>query len=105
MTKNRQFGLADIERLEGDGETAQEENVKSLQRAINSAMWSLQGSYGRSMMNAIEAGECMLGKTDCHDYYGNHIPSRSQVKQGTKGSRAFVVLHHGETWAKMLENV
>jgi hypothetical protein len=105
MKQKAGFGLADVETLECDEDATHEERAKALQRAINSGMWSLQGSYGRSMMAAIEAGDCLLGKEDCRDYYGNHIPSRSQVKEGTKGSRAFVVAQHGEAWANKMGRV
>jgi hypothetical protein len=57
------------------------------------------------MMDAIEAGRCMLGRLDCYDYWGNHIPARNQVKDGTKGSRSFVVERFGEDWAKLLETI
>lgn len=66
-------------------------------------MWSLQGSYGRAMMQAIEAGTCMLGHEPAQDYWGNRIPSRTEVEAGTKGSREFVVAARGEDWAVMLE--
>jgi hypothetical protein len=96
--------LRDVENIEGNAES-EEEYFASLQRAINSGTWSLQGSYGRAMMEAIKAGKCLLGMHDCRDYYGNHIPSRTQVKDGTKGSRGFVVEHSGEDWAKLMEGV
>lgn len=97
------FSLQDIETLECDEDASHEDEVVSLQRAINDGMWSLQGSYGRSMMAAIEAGDCMLGPNPARDYWGNFIPSRTQVKAGTKGSREFVVNAHDEEWALMLE--
>lgn len=75
----------------------------SIQRAINSGMWSLRGSYGLAMMQAIEDGQAMLGPNSARDYWGNFIPSRSQVQAGTKGSREFVVEAMGENWALMLE--
>jgi hypothetical protein len=71
----------------------------SVQRAINSGMWGLQGSYGRTMMQAIENGQCMLGANSARDYYGNRIPSRTEVQQGTKGSYDFVLAAMGEEWA------
>lgn len=96
------FTQHDVNVLEGE-ETSEQEEALSLQRAINSGMWGLQGSYGRAMMGAIEAGRAMLGPKDARDYYGNHIPSRTQVQEGTKGSRGFVVARMGEDWAAMLE--
>lgn len=97
------FTQHDLEVLESDSNVT--EQVKSLQRAVNSGMWGLQGSYGRAMMAAIERGDVMLGVNESRDYYGSHIPSRTQVQEGTKGSRQYVVDRHGEEWAVMLEGV
>lgn len=97
--------LHDVENIEGGAKSA-EEYFASLQRAINSLeAWKLQGSYGRAMMGAIEDGRCMLGRQDTRDYWGNHIPSREQVKEGTKGSRSYVANEYGEDWAKLMEEV
>lgn len=98
-----EFSLNDVNVLECDEDASEENEALSIQRAINSGMWSLQGSYGRAMMGAIEAGSAMLGPYPARDYWGNRIPSRSEVKEGTKGSRQFVVEHMGEPWALMLE--
>lgn len=77
--------------------------AKDMQVTINGGSgWRMQGSMGRAMMAAIESGQNMLGKTDTHDYYGNHIPSREQVKAGTKGSYDFVVEHYGKEHANVL---
>lgn len=97
------FDLEDIRVLEEDDEASEEDEALSLQRAINDGMWSLQGSYGRSMMAAIESGACMLGPKPARDYWGNYIPARDGVVSGSKGSRAYVVAHRGEEWAVMLE--
>jgi hypothetical protein len=75
----------------------------AMQRTINAGTWGLQGSFGRAMMDAISSGQCLLGTSDARDYYGNHIPSRDQVKDGTKGSRSFVVEAMGEEWATHME--
>lgn len=98
------ISLNDVNNIEGGAESPVE-YYKSLQRAINGGTWSMQGSYGRSMMDAIDDGRCMLGVIDCRDFYGNHIPSRTQVKEGTKGSRGFVVERCGEDWATTMEGV
>ena len=98
-----EFGLRDIKTLEVDEDSSAEDEALALQRAINSGMWGLQGSYGRAMMGAIEDGRCMLGKSSARDYYGSYIPSRDEVEAGTKGSRQFVVDRMGEAWATMLE--
>ena len=99
------FDLKDVYAIEGDAED-EEQYFTSLQRAINSlSAWRLQGSYGRAMMDAIKAGRCMLGRADCSDYWGNHIPSRTDVREGTSGSRSFVAECHGKEWAQKMEEV
>lgn len=95
--------LNDIETIEGlDDEATEEDYYHSMQRTINSGMWGLQGSYGRAMMDAISAGRCMLGRDQATDYYGNTIPSRDDVKQGTKGSYGFVLKTMGTEWADLM---
>jgi hypothetical protein len=99
------FDLNDVNNIEGEA-ASPVEYYKSLQRAINAGVaWQFQGHYGRSMMEAIKEGRCLLGLNDCHDYYGNHIPSRTQIKEGTKGSRGFVADTCGEQWAQLMEGV
>jgi hypothetical protein len=95
------FDLQDINVIEGEAES-ELDYCLSLQRAINGGMWSLQGSYGRAMMEAIEAGQCMLGQRSAVDYWRHRIPSRTEVKKGTKGSRAFVAHTKGEAWARKM---
>ena len=51
--------LNDINTIESDEDATEEEYFLSIQRAINSGAWSLQGSYGRAMMDAINAGRCV----------------------------------------------
>lgn len=59
----------------------------TMQEMINSGLcWKLEGSIGRQAMAMIESGECILGEVAHRDYYGNYIPSRYEVKPGTKGS-------------------
>lgn len=71
--------------------------VSAMQRRINDgSIWRLEGSAGRAAMELIESGACALGPNDCHDYWGNHVPSRSQVQEGTKGSVGFVHDHGNE---------
>jgi hypothetical protein len=97
------MNLSDIHAIETDDDTTEEGYYLALQRAINSGTaWSFQGSYGRAMMDAIKAGACMLGKTPARDYYGNRIPSRDEVQEGTKGSYAYVSRANGEEWADMM---
>lgn len=105
---NRQFNatLDAIMDLEGNDDLDDLQAAKHMQLLIEAGtVWSLQGSYGRSAMDALESGNNMLGKNPAHDYYGNYIPSRDEVKPGTKGSRELVVQTHGEDWAVTLEMV
>lgn len=81
------------------------EYYQSIQRAINAKSWSFQGSYGRAMMDAINAGYCMLGKESARDYYGNRIPSRDEVQSGTKGSAEYVRERFGDDWVDEMEAV
>lgn len=97
--------LDDINTIECDEEATEEEYYLAIQRTINAGMWGLQGSYGRTMMDAISAGLCLLGHNDARDYYGNHIPSRDQVQAGTKGSFDFVAAECGEGWAQHMSEV
>lgn len=100
------MNLSDIYAIESEVEASEVEYYQCLQRAINDgAAWSFQGSYGRAMMEAIENGLCALGTSSARDYYGNYIPSRHEVKEGTKGSLQFVEQHHGQDWLQLIENV
>lgn len=75
-----------IIKWEGEGMNPKEE-AKFFQELVNSGQaWRLQGAYGRRAMELIRAGVIMLGKKGHHDYYGNYVPSRYDVKAGTKGS-------------------
>lgn len=68
-----------------------EEFVANYQALIdNGSAWRLEGSVGRTAMDLIESGQCMLGERGFHDYWGNYVPSRYEVVSGTKGSAAFV---------------
>lgn len=84
-------------------DTDELEYYSAIQRAINSGMaWSFQGSYGRSMMDAIDAGRCVLGAKPARDYWGNRIPSRDEVQPGTKGSAEYVAEHSGDDWLDLM---
>jgi hypothetical protein len=100
------MNLADIDIIEGNVETDDATFYAALQRAINTGeAWKFQGSYGRTMMAAIEAGFCLLGLLPAEDAYGNPIPDRDEVQPGSKGSRAYVAERQGEVWAAMMEQV
>ena len=98
--------LSDIDLIEGETTCTMLEYAEAMQRAINSGMaWKMQGSYGRAAMEALESGACMLGRESTRDYWGNVIPSRDDVKPGSKGSKALVVKTNGRAWANKLEKV
>ena len=62
-------------------------NVTQIQEQINSGMaWKLEGSVGRFASDMLEAGVCMLPLERKVDYYGSVIPSRHDLKPGTKGT-------------------
>ena len=99
------MNLQDVMNIEGEAESADDYYI-SIQRAINSlSAWSMQGSMGRAMMEALLSGQCMLGLKPTADYYGHRIPSRFEIEPGRMGSRQFVIDRAGEEWADQLEEI
>ena len=71
-----------------------DEEYSETQKIINNgSCWHLEGSIGRHAMSCITAGMCMLGMDGHRDTYGNYVPSRLEVKDGTKGSPTYVKEH------------
>lgn len=97
--------LNDINNIETEEYVDDQEYYASIQRAINAGSWAFQGSYGRTMMAAIDAGYCVLGRKEFKDYYGNRIPSRDQVQPGTKGSEQYVEERQGQEWTDFIKSV
>ena len=97
--------MADINNIETEEDIDEVEYYQSIQRAINAKSWSFQGSYGRAMMEAISSGKCLLGTEPTKDYWGNRIPSRYEVKEGTKGSEDYVDECSGSEWLRLMEAV
>ena len=59
----------------------------NIQANINNGMaWKLEGSVGRFAMRFLESGACMLPTKSFNDSYGNVVPSRKNLKKGTKGT-------------------
>jgi len=78
-------------------DATEQEQIAAYQLLINSGQaWRMEGHTGRTAMSLIESGLCALGHEDFRDYYGNHVPSRTQVEAGTKGSVEFVHDHGNE---------
>jgi hypothetical protein len=72
-------------------DATEEEQVRCYQHLINTGQaWSLEGHVGRTAMDLIERGVCALGPEPHRDYWGNRVPSRTEVQAGTKGSVEFV---------------
>ena len=66
-------------------------NNLSIQDLSNTGMaWKLEGHVGRQCMDALEEGRAMLGETGHRDYYGNYVPSRTEVQPGSVGSPEYV---------------
>ena len=61
--------------------------LKQMQDLINSGdAWKMEGSYGRAAMANLESGACMLPTESHVDYWGNMVPSRDMLQDGTKGT-------------------
>jgi len=52
----------------------------------NGQAWQMEGSMGRQCMDALRSGMCMLPKKAFTDAYGNRVPSRDELEQGTMGT-------------------
>jgi hypothetical protein len=98
-------GIYDIDFSEWEGDGVDEEtDAINMQKMISSGQaWTMQGSYGRSAMQYLEAGMCMLGKEGHNDYYGNYVPSRTEVKAGTKGSEALCKKNYPALYKKYIK--
>lgn len=67
------------------------EQIEVYQHLIDTGQaWSLEGHVGRTAMDLIESGVCMLGEEGHRDYWGSYVPSRTEVKPGSKGSPEYV---------------
>lgn len=51
------------------------------------------------------AGAAVAASPPAQDAKGNRIPSRTEVKPGTKGSREFVAARQGKAWAARMEGL
>lgn len=82
--------MADITAIYRDDAT-EAETIDAYQALIdNGQAWRLEGHVGRTAMDLIEAGLCILGPEGHRDYWGNYVPSRDEVEPGTKGSVEYV---------------
>ena len=61
--------------------------VTDIQNTINTGIcWMMEGFQGRFAMQMLKAGVCMLPTNPTRDYYGNTVPARTMLKEGTKGT-------------------
>jgi hypothetical protein len=68
-------------------DATEDEVIEGYQALINSGhAWLLDGHTGRTAHDLIEQGLCVLGEVGHRDYYGNYVPSRTEVEPGSKGS-------------------
>lgn len=105
LTRNEQRSVDAVLRLETE-EQDELDAARDRQVVINTGEgWRLEGSFGRALYAAIEAGANALGRVGVRDYYGNYIPSRTEVKAGTKGSLEYVAKLQGEVWAEAIAAV
>jgi hypothetical protein len=64
-----------------------EQGFAEMQHLIDTGMaWTMEGAIGRAAMECLESGACYLPKMKRRGCYGNTVPSRDDVKAGTKGS-------------------
>ena len=77
-----------------DEDASFEDVIAGYQELINTGQaWLLEGHIGRTAMQLIEDGFCMLGEEAHTDYWGSRVPSRYDVVDGTKGSPNYVREH------------
>ena len=64
-----------------------EYGLAEMQEAINTGMaWKMEGSVGRTAMELLRTGACVLPKTAVVDVYGNRVPNRDDLVSGTLGT-------------------
>ena len=81
-------------------------NFLNLQRAINNgSIWLGESSGGRAAADALANGDCILGREGHSDYYGGYVPSRTEVKSGTKGSASYARNIQGDRYARSIQRV
>lgn len=61
--------------------------IKQMQEWIDKGYaWSTEGAVGREAMRGLESGMYFLPNQSFTNPYGQHIPSREEIRIGTKGS-------------------
>lgn len=68
-------------------DATEEEVVAAYQELIDTGQaWRMEGNVGRTAASLINSGHCLLGEVGHRDYWGNYVPSRTEVEPGTQGS-------------------
>ena len=61
--------------------------IEKMQNWIDQGfVWSMEGSVGRKAMRGLESGMYFLPNKSFRNPYGQHIPSREEIRIGTEGS-------------------
>ena len=82
------------------------EQIATYQAMVNSGQaWKMEGHVGRTAMDMIRNGVIMLGREGHRDYYGNYVPSRSEVAENTKGHPSFVEQRQGKDHREAMEKI
>lgn len=78
------FNIWDVEDPEGAGMTEQD-FIDMFQYLVDTGkVWKLQGWYGRTAQDLLDAGKIKYPKGRTHDYYGNPIPTQAEIKKRKK---------------------
>lgn len=86
-----------------EGEVERSTYYGALQRLINNGqIWQMEGYLCRAAMYAIEDGLVMTGQQDHRDHWGNLIPARGKLRDGSRGTYGYVVRMHGQDHADEL---
>jgi len=71
-----------------------EHGMSDVQAMINDgSAWTLEGSVGRFAMDCLKRGVCFLPNEHFYDTYGNKVPRRSSIKEGSFGSLSLSSLY------------
>jgi hypothetical protein len=101
MSKSMEQMVRDAQREAGKGEAWEYGLPAVMQGLIDSGeAWKLEGSCGRTAMQYLEAGVCFLPTERHRDYWGSTVPSRDDLKPGTKGTLENAARHYGLTQAE-----
>lgn len=76
----------DLSALWRDDATEEEEAAVYQHLVDTGDAWRLEGAVGRAAMDMLSSGRIVLGEVGHRDFWGNYVPSRTEVEPGTLGS-------------------